>query len=65
MNANNVRTHEYTTHTIKLHSHEYRLNTHTNILPTFMEYTCLLLTDFKNEFRLYIAYIGTKGTKEK
>ena len=30
-----------------------------------MEYTCLLLTDFKNEFRLYIAYIGQKGTKEK
>ena len=30
-----------------------------------MEYTCLLLTDLKNECRLYIAYIGQKGTKEK
>ena len=30
-----------------------------------MEYAYLLLTYLKNECRLYIAYIGQKGTKEK
>ena len=30
MNANNVRAHESTTHTIKLHTHE-------NILPTYLK----------------------------
>ena len=30
-----------------------------------MEYAYLLLAYLKNECRLYIAYIGQKGTKEK
>ena len=30
-----------------------------------MEYACLLPTYLENECSLYIAYIGTKGTKEK
>ena len=39
--TNNVRTHEYTIHTIKLHSHEYRLNIHTQ---TYYLYSWNMLT---------------------
>ena len=54
----------------RLHAYINRINTIKtvigyNILPTFMEYAYLLLTYLKTECRLYIAYIGTKGTKQK
>ena len=54
MSTNNVRTHEYTIHTIKLHSHEYRLNIHTQ---TYYLHSWNILACYLQTLKMNLGYI--------